>query len=295
MIFLLLSILLNAYLGISFTVFKKYEVDLFQAIVFNYAFCVITGSLFMGRFPIDSTSLHQPFLPWAFVMGSLFISVFNLIAFSSLLVGVTITQTANKLSLVIPVLFAVFFLGASLSWVKLTGIGVAMLAVIMVSKKSNQGNEKAIPLWEYSLPIVLFISSGIIDTLTNYVQHTFLLNDVALSNTYLIEGFCAAFLIGIIILLFLYFLRKKTFRFRHVVAGLLLGVPNYFSIYCLVRALQDHTLGSTAIIPINNIGVLFLVSLCGIFFFKERISRINAVGLAFTILAIVLIYFGDKL
>jgi hypothetical protein len=47
MLYLFLSILLNAYLGILFAYFKKYKIDIFQAIVFNYGICVLnhTSSL----------------------------------------------------------------------------------------------------------------------------------------------------------------------------------------------------------------------------------------------------------
>jgi len=72
-------------------------------------------------------------------------------------------------------------------------------------------------------------------------------------------------------------------------------VPNYFSIYYLVKALQSNALSSSAIIPINNITVLFAVSLFGIFVFKEKLSKLNYIGLILTIMAILLIFAGDKL
>jgi len=47
------------------------------------------------------------------------------------------------------------------------------------------------------------------------------------------------------------------------------------------------------VIPINNIGVLFVVSLVGIFIFKEKLIPMNYWGLFVSLLAILLIILGD--
>ncbi len=291
--YLFLSILFNAYLGILFAYFKKFKVDIVQAIVFNYGVCVVTGSVVLGQFPVNGHIIQESFFPWAVIMGILFIAVFNLIGISSVKVGITITQTSNKLSLVIPVVFSYFLYQEHISVVKIIGIVVALLAVLLVSAKSKENPGEKISLWEYSLPLILFISSGIIDALTKYVQATYLKTE-ALSNTYLICGFLTAFVIGLVVLCYFYVTRRKVFRVHNLIAGILLGVPNYFSIYFLVKALQSNALSSSATIPINNIGVLFVVSLFGIFIFREKLTKYNYAGLVLTLLAILLIFLGDN-
>jgi drug/metabolite transporter (DMT)-like permease len=91
-----------------------------------------------------------------------------------------------------------------------------------------------------------------------------------------------------------YITSKRVFNIQNLLAGIVLGVPNYFSIYYLIKALQSNSLSSSATIPINNIGVLFVVSMFGIFIFKEKLNKANYIGLLFTLLAILLIFFGDK-
>lgn len=293
MTFLILSILFSAYISVVFIIFNKYKIDLFQTIVYNYGICVVTGSLSLGEFPIHAQTLNTPMFHWAILMGFLFISVFNLIALSSVKVGVTITQTANKLSLVIPVLFSFFMYGEPLSWLKIVGIFVAVLAVVFVSNKNKSEKSNIKPL-ELALPFLLFAGSGIIDTLTKYVQRNYLTSE-SNSNTYLISGFLVAAVIGFVVLGYSFLSGKRVFQWKSLVAGILLGVPNYFSIYFLIKALQSPMLTSSAMIPINNIGILFAVSIVGIFFFKEKLSKINFFGLGLTLLAIVLIYIGDKI
>ena len=293
MIYLFLSILLSTFLGVIFVYFNKYKIDIFQAIVFNYWICVITGSLVLGNFPIHANSIQTDWFKMSIIMGVLFISVFNLIGISSVLVGATITQTANKLSLTIPVVVSYFLYHEKISLLKMIGILLALIAVILTMSKKSTGEKKKIPLWEFSLPIVLFVSSGVVDSITKYVQNKYLISE-AISKSYIIAGFMVAAIIGSVILLFLYITGRKKFEFKNVLAGIVLGVPNYFSIYYLIKALQNKSMNSSATIPINNIGVLFLVSIFGIFIFKEKLTRLNYIGLGLTLLAILFIFLGDS-
>ncbi len=292
MLFLILSILFSAYLGIIFTFFKRFGVDAFQAIVFNYFTCIITGSIYSGGFPLQQNTLQEPWMIWSFVMGSMFIATFNLIARSSVQVGVTVTQTANKLSLVIPVIISFWAYGEAILPLKIVGIILALAAVILMSynpqNKSEAGNTTGMGLAAF-LPVLLFLNSGFIDALTTYVQRRYIHTE-AIANAYLIAGFSAAALWGILVLGIQYARGAKTFAWKHVIGGIILGVPNYFSIYFLIKALEHPSLNSSAIIPINNIGILLVVSLCGIFMFKEKLRGLNYVGLALALGAILLIF-----
>lgn len=294
MIYLLISIVLNAYLGVAFSIFHRYQVDLFQTIVFNYWTCVITGCFVLGEFPVQEQTIHEPWFLVAMLMGVMFISVFNLIAQSSIKMGVTITQTANKLSFCIPVMVSFLAYHEKVTFIKILGILTALIAVVLTTGKKSDSELEHQPHQrsEYLLPFLLFIGSGVIDTITKFAQRNYLKNN-HLSNAYLISGFMGAASIGSVVLIIQYVKGKRHFKWRNVIAGIVLGFPNYFSIYYLVKALSHPSLNSSATIPINNIGILFLVSLFGIFILKEKLNRLNYVGLALTLLAILLIYIGD--
>ncbi len=289
--YLILSILLNAYIGIIFIIFYRFKIDILQAIVFNYITCVITGSIFNTEFPLNIHSIEEPWFKWAILMGFLFISILNLIGISSIKAGITVTQTANKLSLIIPVLFSWYLYHEQITWIKWSGIIIAMFAVVFTIWKTEKSLTSK-TFFAFFYPLLIFFGSGLLDTLTKYVESNFVVNE-SIANKYLISGFLSAASIGSIMLIALYFFKKKKFQFKNVIAGIILGVPNYFSIYSLIMALKNQTLSSSAIIPINNIGVLFVVSFFGILIFKEKMSKLNYLGLLLTIVSIVLIYFGD--
>lgn len=293
MLFLLGSILLSSYLTLAFKVCEKFGIDIFQAIVFNYIACVITGSVVNGSFPVTLQSVSNAWVQWGFIMGILFIGLFNLIGITTQKNGVAVATVANKLSLVIPVMFAVYLYGEVVVGFKLLGIVAALVAVALTSyqpadKNLNIGS-RTNPL-NYWLPIILFIGSGMLDSIINHVQKRYITE--VNSNAFLITGFFSAAFIGSVILIIQLVRNKETFSSKNLLAGILIGIPNYFSIWCLVKFLKASQLQSSANIPVNNMGIVLFSSIIAWIFFKEKLSYVNWLGIILSIAAIALIAFG---
>lgn len=295
MIYLLLTVALNAYLIVAFKIFERFKVDSLQAIVANYWVCVVTGSIFNGRFPVGMQSADQPWLGWALLMGAAFISIFNLIAYCTKEDGITTTTIANKLSMVIPVAFALWLYGDKMSVLKGLGILLAGPAVYLSSKTKEGDDSKKQNLW---LAALLFVASGLLDTLVNYVAHEYFTTkdpaaDEQGQTIYLIHAFTSAATIGTLLVGYLLVTGGRRFAARNLLAGLALGVPNFFSIYFLMRLLQTGFLPGSAAIPVNNIGIVLLASLTAIFFFKEKAGTPRIIGMVLSVAAILLIMFSD--
>jgi len=296
MIYLIGSIVLTSYLTLSFKVCEKYNVSIFQAIVFNYITCVITGSIVNGSFPINVEVIHQTWFHWAFVMGVLFISIFNIVGMTAQKISVAVASVANKLSLIIPVILSVYLYHETVRGWKLFGVILALIAVILTCyQPRNKSNEKKEEngKWKYILPVALFLGSGLLDALINHVQQTYV--TVENSNAYLISGFFSAAIIGTLYLEYQYMIGKQVFSFKNVLAGILIGIPNYFSIWCLVHFLKQSPWQSSASIPVNNMGIVLFSSVVAWLLFKERLSVINWVGILLSIVAIYFIAFGANL
>jgi hypothetical protein len=99
MLYLIGSIVLTPYLTLCFKVVQKYQIEPFQAIIFNHFACVITGSFVNRQFPIHASTFHEPWFKYALLMGAMFISIFNIIGFTTQKIGVAVASVANKLSL----------------------------------------------------------------------------------------------------------------------------------------------------------------------------------------------------
>lgn len=284
MIYLLLTIFLNVYIFVLFRLFPKYGIDNLKAIVVNYITCVITGSVFLGHSPFSVENLSQPWFRWSLLMGAMFIAIFNFIAFTVKKSGLTATTVANKLSLVIPVFFSAFLYQEHISAMKLIGIVLAFPAVYLTVKTDETSTKNNL-----ALPFLLFIGSGLLDTLVKFVEYHFL-HESNIMSVYLVHIFGVAAIIGLLVILFT---SKSSFTKKDIFAGIILGVPNYFSIYFLVKLLNSHFLQSSAAIPVNNIGIVLLSTLAAVLFFKEKMNAMRAVGLLLSLLSILLIFFAD--
>ncbi len=292
MIYLIASIVLTAYLTLSFKVVERLQINNLQAIVFNYLTCIVTGSLVNGSFPVNNYNLQQPWFKWALLMGFSFIVLFNIIAFSAQKIGVAITSVANKLSLVIPFLFSLYLYSEPYTLLKIAGVLVAVIAVIFTCwPKANQPSQTK-PNYSILLgiPAILFIGSGLLDTMVKYVEQNFL-NDTNYDD-YLVTAFATAGTIGSTVLLVFFATGRQRFSLKAVFAGIAIGVPNYFSIWCLMKVLKQYAGNSSAIFPIINMGIVLFSALMAMLLFKEHLSKINWVGVILSLAAIALIAFG---
>jgi drug/metabolite transporter (DMT)-like permease len=292
-LFLIGSIVLSSWLTLSFKLVERFGINTFQAIVFNYITCVVTGSFVNGAFPISVHSVNESWFGWSLIMGLTFISLFNVIGFTTQKMGVSVASVANKLSLVIPFVFSIYLYKEGPTAFKIIGVIIALASVVLTcwpsSSQEEPSGKKALPIY-FLLPVILFVGSGLLDTMIKYVENSFL-NETN-KNAYLITAFAVAASLGFIAMLLMLITGKMKFDKRAIAAGIIIGVPNYFSIWCLVHVLKDYAGNSSAIIPINNMGIVLFSTLAAWFLLKEKLSRLNWLGILLSIAAISLIAFG---
>ena len=280
--FLLLTILLNVLLVAEFRYFPRIGINALQAIVTNYWVCVITGCLFLGSLPVVDPS--AVWLPVAAAIGLGFIVVFNIMAFCTRVDGITVTTVANKLSLVIPVSMAVIVWHEPLGWLKLVGLALSVPAIGLAAGWGSAPGKRASQL----LPIALFVGSGLLDALVNMAQKQWL-SSQALQAVFAICAFGAAAVLGTLYLAVRIATGKEALSGKSLLAGIGLGIPNYFSIYCYIHALHSGFLSSSAAIPVCNIGTLVVSALVGMFLFREPPVLKKLLGIALAIGAMLLI------
>lgn len=297
MTFLLLTIVLSAVLIIAFKVFERLKVNVLGAIVANYWTCVVCGSIANGGFPVSGASLQKPWAMPALLLGSLFFALFNLIGWCTVRAGVAATSTANKLSMVIPVAASVWLYDEGLGLGKIAGILLALPAVYLTTRSDNAGGEKS-PKAATRTPLlglaVLFIGSGLADTVVKWTE-TKRLTNPAEQPAYLGHLFIAAALWGTIAMIVRRVRTGRGISPKSVLAGIALGIPNYFSIHFLIRLLRQRDfLQSSAAIPVVNIGVVLLSTVAAVLLFREKLGRTRAIGLLLSVAALLLIALSDR-
>lgn len=282
MVFLILSILVSSLFGISFKIISIKNINAFQTIIVNY---VVAGSLGFLTTKSEVTPLnviHQPFIYIAVFLGLIFISSLFVIAAATAKYGISVAQVANRMSVVIPVTIAILFYGDAISYYKIIGIILALVAVYMVSHKESADRTED-KLW-WLFPLIIFICSGIIDSSINYAQR-FLVNDLNF-DAFLSSIFSTAFIFGASVLTYQLISGKDKFQWRSIPAGIILGSINYATMYTIVKALNSGILEPSALFPINNLSILSLSTIVSVLIFKEKLSPKNWIGIALSLLSI---------
>ena len=291
MFYLLISICISSFLFVIFKLFDVLKINTFQAIVVNYFVAAVLGFYLSNNSVSFQEIPNQPWFLGAFLLGIMFILVFNVMALTSQKNGLSVASVSSKMSVVIAIVFGVWYYEESLGLVKLLGILLALIAVYLTSvKEKKETTGKQISLL---FPILLFFGSGAIDTSLKFIETTFVEEGGVPLFSATIFG--CAFILGIISLL--YQIVKGTFRFefKNILGGVLLGVPNYFSIVYLLKALSTDGMESSTAFTLNNVGIVILSTLFGLFIFKEKLIWKNWFGIVIAVVSILLVMSANGL
>lgn len=282
MIYLVLSILCSAAIFAVFKLFVRYEVNNLGAVVFNYltAFTLGFTQYHIGN---DHLAIDFSFLPKALMLGVLFITLFLMMVLSTQKNGAGTTSAVVKMSIVIPVMSGIWLYNDAFSWVHAAGLLLALFSIYLLVSGGKGTRTK----WNVIL-FVLFIGSGILDTLLKIAEQYWIKpNPVELFSAFI---FLTAGSIGALYMVYTKSINQL--KWKDVAFGIALGIPNYGSIYFLIKALELSDLPSARIFPINNIGVVLLSLALGIIFFKERLTTIRWIAIAGSVVSILLISYG---
>ncbi len=307
MIYFIIGVCLSVSLFVIFRGFNQFKVNMLQAIVSNYFVCILTGFIFMGDIGVvNKISLDKTWVQIAMGMGFVFISTFYLMGYTAQKVSVTASSLSSKISLIIPVLFSLLYLNTTQDFGLFRYVGLILVfgAIILTSIKkkviendsqnNNQSNNQQqinasiSPKQAFLLSFLVFILSGFIDLMMNLVNTKFITDNTE-KALFTIVIFSVAAVIGIIILL----IKKEKFELKSLIGGVVLGVPNFFSIYFMFRALDSFGGNGAIFFPLFNISVIIVSSVASIIIFREKLNKFNIIGLLMAVLAIIFISFDE--
>jgi drug/metabolite transporter (DMT)-like permease len=286
MLNILLAIIFAALLVIIFKFFERFGINTFPAIVVNYATCTFVAYLFIEDFSIKKT-METPWIGYGFMLGAIFISIFFLTSQTAKHFGASTAAVAMKLGLIFPILLSAIVYHESFGTLKIIGVLFALVAVVLSSWKQNKMAFKRNKLI-MMLPTIVFAGSGLCDSIVQYMQKIFVSD--AESPIFTFSLFLAAFVAGLSVLTLSLFRKTPGIGIKEVFGGIALGIPNYFSIFFLLKALNQGGLESSVIFPIVNIGTVAAATIFSIIYFKEQLSTINRIGLAFAGIGIIFIF-----
>lgn len=287
MVFLIFAIICSSAIPVLFKALGRWGLDVRVVVTCNYLICAICGALLAGHtywWPAESRifMLGLAVVQGGFLAGNLF-----LLAYTSQTVSVALAAFSSRVAVAVPTAAAFFLFGDHLSAAKMAGIGLALVAlyIVTVTKATEQR-----PIGRRFLLPIVFVSYGLHFLFFKYVQAHYLTDHTF--HVYLGQSFLFAFLLSLGPL-FLGSRETKSSgtaqRRRAFGWGLLLGANNYLAIYLFIKTLSLPGWESSVIFPSFSFGVVLLSSVSAVILFHERLNRIQLSGLAVGLLSVVLL------
>ncbi|WP_185975389.1 EamA family transporter [Achromobacter sp. LC458] len=320
-LYLLASVTCSVTVAVLLKLARRYDVDVRQAIAMNYA---VAALLCWAVLKPNPAALFTPSTPWAVLaaLGVLLPSVFLAMAAAVRHAGIVRSDAAQRLSLFIPLLAAFLLFGEPVNGRKLAAVLLAFAALACLLLRPTRwasagaaartpgtagtaataattaatatatttataapatttaattnaaASDRGIWLW----PLAVWAGYGVIDIL---------FKQVARAGTAFAGGLLLAFVLAGVLMLAYLLARRVRWQPRHLLAGAALGVANFGNILTYIRAHQSLPEHPALVFASMNMGVITLGTLVGALVFREPLTRINALGIALALGAIV--------
>ena len=285
MIFIALSVVCSVVVSALLKLAPRYDVDVRQAITGNYLVATLLTFALLDPHPslLELPAAH-PAWRVLVALGVLLPGMFAVLACSVRRTGVVVTDAAQRLSLLLPLLAAFTLFGEAFTWQKGAGmaIGVAAVACIVVRRRDGDARATSGAWW---WPLIVFAGMGVIDILFKRVAQ---LTGVPFADV-LLATFVLAFVLAMLAMAWLYASARARWRWRHAGGALLLGVFNFGNILFYVEAHRHLARDPALVFSAMNIGVIVLATLVGVWWFGERLGKLNRAGLVFAIAAVLVL------
>jgi len=278
MLFLVLSILCSVIVGVIFKITRKYKGNPTQIVTFNYgialALCYFTFSPNLAE--VDASA------PWNIYIAIGILLPFVLLSLVASIkhMGIVKTDAAQRLSLFIPILAAWLIFKEEFNSYKVIGIIIGFMALLFILRKQSANTEN-----KWFFPAAVLLGFGVIDILFKQVA----LYTSLPYPTSLFVVFCVALSVAIVISIYEIGIKKVKLEPKNILFGALVGIFNFGNILFYLKAHKAFAENPSTVFAGMNMGVIVLGSLVGLLFFKEKLSKINFIGIFLALISIVFI------
>lgn len=282
-IFLLLSIISSASISLILKRFSEQKGNRYGLFFGNYLTCVCIALAGLYR-QQTVTAPDRELLVLGLISGALFVA--GLIGTQNGIrqSGAALTAAFAKLGLIVPLAVSILIFGERPRSFQLAGLLLVFLAIFIIQPphrrdalKDGQGI-RLLPLIA-----VLFIC-GTGDAMMKIFEHT---GQADNGSMFFLILFGSA---AVFTLIFFYFEYRRTglgFDLTEFLAGVIVGVPNYFASALLLKALTKFP--AFIAYPCYSTGTILLVLVVSSILFHEKITRRTGAGLAVILAALVIL------
>lgn len=280
MIYLILSIVSSVMIAVVIRINEGKNLDRIAVMLFNYFAATSFALVAIDR---QELFLHAGRIaPYAFFSAFCFVTAFIVYMVAVRRLGLAIPVTVTRLSVVIPVLGSVLLYSESLNSPQAVGFVLALIAISLFSGNRSGSTSETKGPGIFLAPLLFFLmGSG--DFSLKIFRENF---DPDLTMCFILMVFGISSIYTMILVV----ARRVTIDRKTIVAGIVLGIPNFLAAYFILKVLQVYP-GAIAF-PLNNVGIIVLSTLTGYFVWKERFKWRTAIAMLISVAAVVLLNMG---
>lgn len=293
MIFIVLATLTSVWMLVILRWLNSTQSHVFYALIFNYLSAFVCGIL-NKLFFYSQVKMEIGKEAWVLTVteGILFITVFYWMAQTTKYYGLSVTAVANKMSLIFPVMTAYLIFNEPMDGLKWSGLLLALISIYLVTYSGDE--KQVVNQKKIIFPILVFIGSGIIDSIINYSNKTYI-QETHQQLVFTTFVYLFALLTGLVYMKIgpsdknsgKKFYYQESFSWKNTISlGILLGIPNFYNLFFIIQALNSRIFLSSQIFLILNLSNIVLSTVVGVFFFNEKKKWINWIGILTALLSI---------
>jgi len=242
----------------------------------NYITCLLIAGISAGGRLFPREAGLAPALGMGAFNGLMYLMAFVLFQFNVKKNGVVLSSSFMKLGLLVPMIVSVVLFRETPGITEITGFILALIAIVLINYERNAS------LRSGSAPalILLLLAGGSGDAMSKVFEE---LGNRVLAPQFLFYTFLSALILCALLLI----KEKQLPTGRDFLYGAMIGIPNYFSSFFLLRSLSS--LPAVIAYPTFSIASILIVSVIGVLVFKERLRRIQWAGLFIVLISLALL------
>ncbi len=278
MIFLILQIFLLSSFGLIVKHYQTLGRNLLAIGAMNYAFAAIAAAIsviYKGSFEFSVTACILGVLA-----GLAYFTAYYLMINAIRISGISIAWSAVRLSVLVPILFSIFYWHEQPGVYQIMGIVSVCIALPLLSVRPNDDGGRRMFGRASILVIALFIASGGVNLAPKAFDE---LCPDSHRQMYLLFLFgTAAIASGSASLL-----KGSLPQALDLPVGAVLGLLNLSARHFLLLALTR--LPDIVVFPISGSVGIVLIALAGMVIWREKLRTLNILGIAFAVITVILI------
>ena len=273
--YLLLAIFSSAMISVCMRLSTGKTKGHFSMLAANYLVCGILGALYADFSLLSGSEGVGITLGLSVLNGVILLGGLILLQVSTRRNGIVLSSLFMKLGLLVPFVVSILFFKEMPTGLQIAGFVVAVGAIVVFNwKKDGTARRFGIGL------ILLLLLNGGADTMVKMFEA---LGPEILSNHFLCLSFSTAFVLCSGLVLF----KKERFDKNAILFGGMIGVANFFSSKFILGALTQ--IPAVVVFPTYSVSTMLVVTLSGVIFFKERLTKQQWLAFAGVIVALVML------